>query len=93
MYFLTRTGEIESGAYASVDVEGTTVVQFFVDKDDAMVYNVQLEALGLNLHVTEIPDDKVSKICDALGHAYSICESGEIVVPRFETLQDVIVND
>ena len=36
MYLLTRReGEIDSGVYASLDEDGTSVVQFFVDKDDA----------------------------------------------------------
>ena len=88
MYLLTVTGDLESGAYATVDTDGTQVVQFFVDKDDAVVYNTQLEAIGYDLVITEIEEDKVDKMCDILGYAYSIVEPGEIVIPRLETLNN-----
>ena len=87
MFLLTRNdNDIESGAYATHDADGITVIQFFVDKDDAISYNVQLEAAGYNLSVTETPDDSVEKLCELLGYAYTIVEPGEIVVPRTETL-------
>ena len=38
--------DLESGAYATHDADGVTVIQFFVDKDDAISYNTQLEAVG-----------------------------------------------
>ena len=58
MYLLTKKeGEIESGVYASVDDDGTAIVQFFVSKDDAIMYNTLLEALDQNICVTEIDDD------------------------------------
>ena len=54
MYLLTKKeGSIESGAFATVDNEGTTIVQFFVDRDDAVSYNIQLEAIGHQLFITE----------------------------------------
>jgi hypothetical protein len=89
MFILTKDqGDIESGAYATMDNDGVTIVQFFVDKDDALTYNEQLKAVGYDLHVTETPDDSVDKLCDLLGYAYTIAEPGEIVVPRTETLLD-----
>ena len=45
---------LEQGLYATIDTEGNTVVQLFVDKDDAISYNVHLEALDQGLHVTAI---------------------------------------
>ena len=88
MFLLTREeGSVESGAYASVDDDGTPIVQFFVDKDDAITYNVHLEALGQDLHVTETGNDVVEKLCGVNGHAYTIIEPGEFVIPRLETLQ------
>ena len=87
MFILTRkVDDIESGAYASMDTDGTTVVQFFVDKDDAITYNEQLSAVGHELFVTETPDESVDKLCDMLGYAYTVVEPGEFVVPRTETL-------
>jgi len=88
MYLLTKKeGDIESGTYASIDNEGTTVVQFFVSKDDAITYCIQLEALGQELYVTETPDTNIDKMCDILGYAYSVVEPGEVVIPRAETQQ------
>ena len=87
MFMLTRSkDDLESGAYATLDQDGTTIVQFFVDKDDAMTYNVQLTAVGYELHVTETPDDHIDKLCDMLGYAYSVVEPGDLIVPRTETL-------
>lgn len=93
MYLLTKQKDnIESGAYATVDDEGTTIVQFFVDKDDAITYNTLLEAIGEELHITETKDDNVDKMCDVLGYAYSVVEPGEVVFPRIETLQSDLFN-
>lgn len=87
MYILTQEkNDIESGTYATYDSDGVTIVQFFVDKDDAITYNELLTAAGYKLHVTQTPDDNIDKLCDVLGHAYSVVEPGEVVVPRFETL-------
>lgn len=91
MFFLTKTKDsLERGVYATKDDDGTTVVQFFECKDDAVTYNELLSAVGYELEVSETPDETVDKLCEALGHAYTIAEEGDIVVPRLETLQDSI---
>ena len=91
MYLLTRNeDDLESGAYASLDDDGTPIVQFFECKDDAITYKTMLEALGQELYVSEAPDDMFDKFCNVLGHAYSVTEEGEIVIPRYETLQHSI---
>jgi hypothetical protein len=91
MFYLTRIeNDMESGVYATKDDDGTTVVQFFVDKDDAVTYNDQLTAVGYNLSISEAPDEHVDKMCEVLGHAYTVAEPGDIVIPRMETLQDVL---
>ena len=88
MYLLTKNaGDIESGAYASVDDDGTPIVQFFVNKDDAITYNTMLEAIGQEIGITEIDEEMLQKFCGALGHAYTVVDEGEIVIPRIETLQ------
>ena len=87
MFILTKIeGDLESGAYASVDDDGTPIVQFFVDKDDAIMYNTQLEALDQDIHVTEIDKDIVDKFCSVMGHAYTIVDEGEFVIPKLETM-------
>lgn len=89
MFILTRKADdIESGAYASVDNDGHVIVQFFVEKDDATLYNTHLEALGQDLHVTQTKLEEVDKMCSLLGYAYTIVEPGEIVIPRLETIQN-----
>jgi hypothetical protein len=87
MYLLTKIeGDLESGAYASVDDDGVPIVQFFVNKDDAITYNTMLEALDEGIAVTEIDGDILDKFCSVIGHAYTIAEEGEIVIPKLETL-------
>ena len=92
MYLLTKEeGDLESGAYASVDDDGTPIVQFFESKDDAVCYNTMLEALGQDINVTEIEEDNIDKFCGVLGHAYTVGEAGEFVIPKVETLQHVLM--
>jgi hypothetical protein len=87
MYLLTKNkDDLESGAYASLDDEGTPIVQFFEREDDAVTYKTFLEALDQKLYVTEAPDEVFDKFCHVFGHAYTIVEDGDIVIPRFETL-------
>ena len=93
MYLLTKKeGKIDSGVYASVDDDGTPIVQFFINKEDAMMYNTQLEALDQEICVTEIDDDMMEKFCNAMGHAYSVVDEGDFVIPKLETLEHVILN-
>jgi hypothetical protein len=87
MYLLTKTeGNLESGAYASVDEDGVPIVQFFVNKDDAITYNTLLEAIDQEIHVTEIDSDLVDKFCGVLGHAYTVVDDGDFVIPKLETI-------
>ena len=92
MYFLTRKkNDLASGTFATMDTDGTRVIQFFVDKDDAVTYNTYLEALDQHLHITETSPELVDKMCDALGEAYTVVEPGEIVIPRLETLEQMFL--
>ena len=93
MYLLTRTeGDLESGAYASIDDDGLPIVQFFVNKDDAITYNTMLEALDQDIAVTEIDDDALDKFCSVIGHAYTIVDEGEFVIPKLETLTHTLID-
>ena len=87
MFVLTKgQNTLRDGAYATYSENGTVVIQFFVDKEDAMSYNVQLEAMGTDeLFVTEVSDEEsINKLCDLLGYAYSIVEPGDVIIPRLE---------
>lgn len=93
MYLLTKKeDDIDSGAYATVDVDGIVIVQFFKEKDDAEFYRTQLEALDTYLHISELPDEEVDPMCDTMGYAYSVVEPGEIVYPKMETLQRTVID-
>ena len=93
MYLLTRTeGDLESGAYASIDDDGIPIVQFFVNKDDAITYNTMLEALDQDISITEIDDEALDKFCSVIGHAYTIVDEGEIVIPKLETLTHTLID-
>ena len=93
MYLLTKTeGDLESGAYASVDDDGTPIVQFFVSIDDAITYNTMLEAIGEEIAITEIDGDLLDKFCSVIGHAYTVVDEGEIVIPKLETLTHTLID-
>ena len=87
MYVLTQVeNDLDSGVYAGVDDDGDQIVQFFVDKDDAITYTTLLEATGQSLFITETDSESIDKMCSALGFAYNIVEPGEIIFPRVETM-------
>ena len=87
LYAITNNPESPSdGLYATQDLEGNVIVQLFMNEEDAVSYNVQLEALGQNLHVSEIQDENnIDKLCEVMGYAFTIIQPGEVVVPRYET--------
>ena len=87
MYALTRAeGTLRDGAYATYSEDGTVIVQFFINEEDAIRYNVHLEAISEEpLFVTEVQgEDQINKLCDLLGYAYTIAEPGELLIPRLE---------
>ena len=89
MFMLTRKRDsVESGAFASIDDDGHTIVQFFVNEEDAITYNTHLEALGQDLFVTETKSEEIDKLCSILGYAYTIVEPGDFVIPRLETISN-----
>ena len=93
MYLLTKEeGSLESGVYASVDDDGEAIVQFFVNKDDAIMYNTMLEALDQDICVTEVDPEMIEKFCGVLGHAYTIADEGEMVIPKLETLSHTLLD-
>ena len=93
MFLLTKEeDDISSGAFASVDDDGTPIVQFFVNRDDAIMYSTMLEAIGQDIGVTEIDDDMLEKFCGALGHAYTVADEGDMVIPKIETLTHAMIS-
>ena len=93
MYLLTKNPDsLESGAYASLDEDNNVIVQFFVKEDDAVTFATMLEAIGEDLHITEIGEEIFEKFCQASGHAYTVADEGEIVIPKIETLTHTLIN-
>jgi len=89
MYILTQKEDsLDSGVYAGLDDDGDYIVQFFVDKDDAITYSTLLEAVGQTLFITQTDTDTMSKLCSVLGYAYNIIQPGEIIFPRLETMMN-----
>ena len=77
-----------TGMYAVHDEDGETMVQVFLDKDDAECYNIHLEALGQDLHVCEVKDgESVYHLCEMMGYGSATINKGEVVVPRMETIK------
>ena len=93
MYLLTKEEDnLESGTYATMDDDGTPIVQFFENRDDAITYATMLEAIGTDINITEIEAEMYEKFCGALGHAYTVAGEGEMVIPKLETLQHALVS-
>ena len=93
IYLLTKkAGDLESGTFASLDEEGTPIIQFFADKDDAITYSTYLEAIDQEIEVSEIDEEHLEKFCSVVGYAYTIVDKGDIVIPRLETMQHTLVN-
>lgn len=81
MFVLTLSKDGD-GAFAATHLDGSKVLQLFVDKDDAIRYAGLLEADDHpELTVKEIDDDLVIKTCEGLGHKYCIVTPDEFVVP------------
>ena len=89
MYVLTQEeNNLDSGVYAGMDDDGDQIIQFFIDKDDAITYTTLLEATGQSLFITKTDPETVDKLCSALGYAYNVIEPGEIIFPRIETMMN-----
>ena len=94
MFILTKkVDDVDSCTFASMDDDGRTIIQMFVNKDDAITYNVHLEAIDQTLFVTEVEGDNLEKLCGALGHPYSIVEPGDLVIPKLESMMAYLRND
>ena len=93
MYALTKNGKFEQGVYAVLGPDNITTVQFFVNEDDALRYNVHLEAIGTDLIVTKVDQDNADKMCELMGYAHTVIEPGHLVVPRAETIQTLELDE
>ena len=78
------TDKATGGVYAVTDDEkDEKVVQIFVDKDDAIRYYRQLEALDYNrpLLILELDEEQVRQNCVNHGYMYCIITPNDLVTP------------
>ena len=82
MYVLTD--KATGGVYAVTDDEkDEKVVQIFVDKDDALRYYGQLEALDYQrpLQILELEEEHIKANCVNHGYMYCIITPNDLVTP------------
>lgn len=82
MYILTIKGKAKDGAYSVVDGDGDEVLYLFEEKDDAVRYVVQLDALDYPEMVpTKVDDSVMIEACEIHGMKYTVITSEDIVIP------------
>lgn len=82
MYILTIKGKAKEGAYSVVDNDGDEVLYLFEEKDDAVRYVVQLDALDYPEMVpTKVDDSVMIEACEIHGMKYTVITSEDIVIP------------
>ena len=67
---------IESGAYATRDVTGDIVVQFFELR--TLRATTSNWTTGSDLVKTECPAEQIDKLCDIMGYAHVAIEAGQV---------------
>ena len=82
MFILTLNGREKEGAYSVLNEEGDHIVYLFEEEDDAVRYAMMLEEDEFpELHVIEVEDDVIVKLCEAHGYNYTVITQDDIVVP------------
>jgi len=82
MYILTIKGKTKEGAYSVVDSDGDEVLYLFEEKDDAVRYVGQLDALDYPEMVpTKVDDDVMIEACEMHGMKYAIITPEDIIIP------------
>jgi hypothetical protein len=82
MFILTINGRESEGAYSVTDDDGDQVLYLFSEEDDATRYAMMMEENDYpEMHVIEIEDEVMLKICEAHGYQYTLITSDDIVIP------------
>jgi hypothetical protein len=82
MFILTLKGKENEGAYSVLNEEGDHIVYLFQEEDDAVRYAMLLEEDDYpELHVIEVLDEAIIKVCENHGYNYTIITPDDIVVP------------
>ena len=82
MYILTIDGKETEGAYSVLDEEGDQILYLFEEEDDAMRFAMMLEDEGNpTMHVIEIENEVIIKICEMHDYQYTVITPNDIVIP------------
>ena len=82
MYILTIDGKETEGAYSVLDEEGDQILYLFEEEDDAMRFAMMLEDEGNpTMHVIEIENEIIIKICEMHDSRYTVITPNDIVIP------------
>lgn len=82
MFILTVKGRESEGAYSVLNEEGDHIVYLFQEEDDAVRYAMMLEEDDYpELHVMEVDDDAIIKVCKMHGYNYTLITPDDIVIP------------
>jgi hypothetical protein len=82
MFILTINGRESEGAYSVIDDEGEKILYLFEDEDDAIRHAMLLEQNEYpEMHVIEVDDNYIIKVCESYGHMYTIITPNDIVIP------------
>jgi hypothetical protein len=82
MFILTINGRESEGAYSVTDDDGDQVLYLFSEEDDATRYAMMMEENDYpEMHVIEIEDEVMLKICEAHGYQYTLITPDDIVIP------------
>lgn len=82
MFILTIHGREAEGAYSVPDEYGERILYLFEEEDDAVRYAMMLEENGCpEMHIIEIEDEIMLKVCETQDYQYTIITSDDIVIP------------
>jgi hypothetical protein len=82
MFILTINGRESEGAYSVTDDDGDQILYLFSEEDDATRYAMMMEENDYpEMHVIEIEDEVMLKICEEHGYQYTLITSDDIVIP------------
>jgi hypothetical protein len=91
MFILTILGKEDEGAYSVQNEEGEQILYLFEEEDDANRYAMMLEEDDYpKMHVIEVEDDMMIKICESHGYEYIVITPNDIVIPPRTQKHDYI---
>ena len=82
MFILTILGQEDEGVYSVLNPNGDKIIYIFEEEDDAVRYAMMLEEEDYpEMHVIEVEDDVIIKICEQYEYNYTIITENDIVIP------------